>query len=42
MATKGYDVSPLAHNLDSYDIATLKEEVLLKVGIIMHRIPNKN
>jgi hypothetical protein len=42
MATRGFDISPLAENIDKYDVASLKEEILLKIGIIMHRIPSKN
>ena len=41
LATRGFDISPLDHYFEDYDMANLKEEIMVKVGIIMHHIPNQ-
>jgi hypothetical protein len=37
-ATRDYSLAPFTHSLAEYDIATLKEEILLKVAVIAHHI----
>jgi hypothetical protein len=41
LAVRGSDITPLANFLGSFDPENLKEEILLKLGVIMHHLTEK-
>jgi hypothetical protein len=41
-AVKGYDISSFAKNLADYDVSTMRDELLIKIGIIANKIKKGN